>query len=205
MKNQNFINGFKTEKKAKSLLGDNDLKKQLLAIGLIVILLCGCNNVQNKVNKQPTASDVKPTSSEAKPTPNGTPSKESITFDDQKQVEQLIKTYFNAIDKKDYTTVWELTSIYVKKKYPESEASKFNWGMASVKLISMKGYLPPTATSDFTWDVPANTPIVTFYVTLDIKPSSTAPGWDEGINRRFVAVVKENDRKWKINGLTTSP
>lgn len=45
----------------------------------------------------------------------------SITFDDQKQVEQLIKDYFKAIDEKDYTAVWKLTSSEVKESYSESE------------------------------------------------------------------------------------
>lgn len=123
-----------------------------------------------------------------------------ITFDDQRQVEKLIKDYFGAIEKKDYATAWELTSQQQKNSYSKSDAINNHWGIESLKFISMKGYLP-TATA-VTEDVPPNTPTVWFIVTFDVKPSSNT-AWGTGITSRYVDVVKDGDGKWEIDGLAT--
>lgn len=128
--------------------------------------------------------------------------KRNITLDDQKQVEQLIKEYFTDLEKKDYSSAWELTSSEQKKIYNKENAIKEHWGVETIKLISMKGYLPPQLSA--TGDVPPNSPTVWFSVTFDIEPSPNT-GWSEGLDERFVNVVKEIDGKWRIDGLATSP
>lgn len=126
----------------------------------------------------------------------------NITFDDQKQVEELIKAYFNALEKNDYSAAWELMSSEQKKFHPVSEAIENHWGVESIKLVSMQGYLPPYLSQ--TGEVPPNTPTIWFDVRLDIKPSDSS-GWDEGINERFARVRKDDSGRWRIDGLSTSP
>ena len=128
--------------------------------------------------------------------------KRNITFDDQKQVEQLIKEYFTDLEKKDYSSAWELTSSEQKNTYTKENAIKEHWGVESIKLISMKGYFPPQLSA--TGDVPRNVPTVWFSVTFDIEPSPNT-AWSKGLNERFVNVVKDSDGKWRIDGLATSP
>ena len=126
----------------------------------------------------------------------------NITFDDQKQVEQLIKLYFYALEKGDYSTAWGLMSSEQQGFNPLTEAIKNHWGVETIKLISMQGYLPPYLSE--TGQVPPNTPVIWFDVKLDIKPSDGS-GWDDGINERFVMVTKNTEGKWRISGLSTSP
>ncbi len=124
----------------------------------------------------------------------------AITFDDQNKVEHLIRTYFKAIELKDYATAWDLTSSDAKKEYSKSQALKEHWGLKSIKLISMKRCL---GLPDFTFNVPKDTPTICFSVSLDIGP---APGtaWENGLNERLVDVVRDNG-EWRINGLNTGP
>jgi len=125
----------------------------------------------------------------------------TITFEDQRSIEHLIRTYFTAIENKDYAQAWNLTSSDAKKEYPKSEAIREHWGLNSVKLISIKRCL--ILPSEFTFDVPKDTPTKCFSVSLDIKPSSNT-AWNNGLNERLVDVVKENG-EWRIKGLNTGP
>jgi len=124
-----------------------------------------------------------------------------ITFEDQRNVETLIKTYFKAIENRDYAEAWELTSSYAKTRYPKSRAIREHWRLRSLKLISMKRCL--ILPEGCTFDVPQNAPTICFLVTLDIRPSPDS-AWDNGLNDRFVDVVKEDDQ-WRINALNTGP
>jgi len=58
--------------------------------------------------------------------------------------------------------------------------------------------------SGFSYDVPENTPTICFEVKLEIKPEPDT-AWDKGMNWRLVNVVKEDDGRWRINGLATGP
>jgi hypothetical protein len=128
--------------------------------------------------------------------------KRGITFDDQRQVEKLIKDYFTAIERKDYASAWELTSPEQKKTYPREAALKEHWGIDSLKFISMQGYLPPKISK--TGEVPLNIPTIWFGVIFEIEPSPNSP-WTpwKGRTGRYVDVVKDTDGKWSINGLNT--
>jgi hypothetical protein len=137
--------------------------------------------------------------------------KRYATFEDQKQVEKLIRQFFNFLENKDYAYAWELVSSEQKKTDSKENAIKYHWGLESVKFVSMKGYIPPRkfVTGDIeTWEpiseVPPNTPTVSFVVTLEVQPDFNG-AWNKGLNDRFVDVVKEADGNWRINGLATGP
>ena len=125
----------------------------------------------------------------------------AITFKDQENVEKVIRKYINALEKKDYAIVWELTSSDGKKVYPKSEFIKKDWGINFVKLINMRRCL--ISASGFTFEVPKDTPTICFSVTLNIKASPDT-AWENGLNDRLVDVVKEKGT-WRINGLNTGP
>lgn len=128
--------------------------------------------------------------------------KRGITFDDQTQVEKLIKDYFVAIERKDYGAAWELASLEQKKTYTREIALKEHWGIESLKFISMQGCLPPKISK--TGEVPPNIPTIWFSVTFEIdsSPNSAWTPW-KGRTARYVDVVKCTDGKWTINGLNT--
>lgn len=126
----------------------------------------------------------------------------NVTIDDQKQVEQLITSYFSALEKEDYIAAWELTSSNQQKNYSKTQAINEHWGLDTIKLMSMEGTLPPSLSE--TGEVTPNTPTILFIVKLDIKPAEGS-AWEDGINDRFIMVTKDNDGKWKIDGLATGP
>ncbi len=126
-----------------------------------------------------------------------------ITFRDQKEVELLIKNYFEALEKGDDLRARQLTSSKEKKKYTKSKTVKEYFGIKSVKLVGMRRCIIDEE-SGFSYDVPENTPTVCFEVKLQIKPEPNIP-WEEGINWRLVNVVKEDDGRWRIDGLATGP
>lgn len=128
--------------------------------------------------------------------------KNTITFDDQRQVEQLITTYFSALENKSYLEAWQLTSYEQQGYYPKTHALNEHWGLDSIKLVSCHGILSPSLSE--TGEVLLNIPTILFLVKLDILPVA-GTAWDEGINERFVMVTKDDDGRWKIDGLATSP
>lgn len=137
--------------------------------------------------------------------------KRDITFEDQKQVEQLITDYFKLLESKNYSTAWELLSPEQKKTYSKEDAIKSHWGIEAVKFISIKGYLPPgriVKDGAEIWtpmsEVPPNTPTVSFMVTFDMKASADT-AWNDGQQTRFVNAVKDSSGKWKIDGMATGP
>jgi len=66
----------------------------------------------------------------------------------------------------------------------------------------MKGYFPSKTSAN--GDVPPNTPTVWFSATFDVDPSPNTT-WIKGMTERYVNIVKDNDGKWRINGLATGP
>lgn len=174
------------------------MNKLLGIICLITLLICGCsaNKVYNKVE-----NNTKPNES-VQPAKQISDQLKTLTFNDQIQVEEIIREYFSALEKKDYSTAWELTSSEQKKVYSKEEALKNHWGLESIKLLSMKGYMP---SEKYAVDsVPPNTPTIWFTVTLDIQPTPNS-AWNKGVNVPFVNVVKNSNGKWKIDGLATGP
>jgi len=127
--------------------------------------------------------------------------KRTITFDDQRQVESLIKDYFTAIERKDYAYAWELTSTEQKESYTREMALNEHWGIETLKFISLEGYLPRRISSS--GKVLPNTPTVWFNVTFEIEPSPNTAWGPKGKTGRFVDVVKGIDGIWRINGLNT--
>lgn len=173
------------------------MKKLLGIICLVVLLISGCsadkfNNQDKKVTELNESVQLASKSLEQSKT---------ITFDDQKQVEEVIRGYFSALEKKEYSTAWELTSSEQKKEYTKEDALKNHWGLESIKLVSMKGYLPSNGVVDA---VPSNIPTIWFIATLDIQPTPDN-AWNKGVSDRFVNVVKDSDGKWRIDGLATGP
>lgn len=129
--------------------------------------------------------------------------KRTITFEDQKQVEKLIKDYFKAIERKDYASAWELTSPEQKKEYTKEITLKEHWGIESLKFIAIEGYLPERISK--TLEVLPNTPTVWFKANFEIEPTVDGmAGWGpKGKTARYVDVVKGIDGIWSINGLAT--
>lgn len=173
------------------------MKRLLANICIIALLISGCSS--NELNNQDKKS-TEPNES-VQPINQALDQLNTVTFDDQKQVEEVIREYFSALEKRDYSTAWELTSSKQKKEYPKEDALKNHWGVESIKLVSMKGYLPSKGVVDA---VPPNVPVIWFIVTLDIQPTPDN-AWNKGINDRFVNVVKDDDGKWRIDGLATGP
>jgi hypothetical protein len=137
--------------------------------------------------------------------------KRDITFEDQKQVEQLIKDYFKLLENKNYSAAWELLSPDQKNTYSKDDAIKTHWGIEAVKLISIKGYLAPrriVKDGIEIWtpmsEVTPVTPTVSFMVTFEMKASSDT-AWNDGKQTRFVNVVKDSSDRWKIDGMATGP
>jgi hypothetical protein len=128
---------------------------------------------------------------------------DKITFKDQKEVELLIKNYFEALEKGDDLRARALTSSKENKLHPKSKTIKQYMGIKSVKLVGMKRCIIDEETG-YSDNVPENIPTVCFKVKLEIKPEPDTP-WDKGVNWLFVNVVKEDDRQWRINGLGTGP
>jgi hypothetical protein len=123
-----------------------------------------------------------------------------ITFEDQKQVEFIIRTYFKLLENKEYGSAWELTSNKLKAQYPKSDALEKHFGLESIKLINIKRCLMWPCT----FEVPEDVPTTCFAVEIDVQPSLGST-WENGINQRFVDIVKESDGQWRINGLNTGP
>ena len=189
----------------------------VLGISLITLfLLGGCDASSAKPDAPAPTFDISvPSPSDspspsALPEPSPPPELKDISFDDQKQVAQLIADYFAALETKNDAAAWNLLSPGQQEAYPLDEAMKNHFGFDDVKLVSMKGILPPRIAKTVppyefkVAEVPDGTPTVWFEVQLDITPS---PGsaWDKGINTRFVTPVKDSDGNWRIDGLTTSP
>jgi hypothetical protein len=129
--------------------------------------------------------------------------KDKITFKDQKEVELLIKNYFEALEKGDDLRARALTSSKENKLHPKSKTIKQYMGIKSVKLVGMRRCIIDEE-SGYSDNVPENIPTVCFEVKLEIKPEPDTP-WDNGINWLFVNVIKEDDGQWRINGLGTGP
>lgn len=163
-------------------------------ITMLILSACGSHNDDTKSKYEPEKG--------IKGTNESSLKLEDISDDDQKQVEQLIEEYFKALEKKDYGAAWDLTSSTQKKYYPKSEYTEGHVGIESIKLVSMKGYLPVTLSE--TGEVPPGVNTIWFEVKLDIKPKEGS-AWDDGENLRFVVVKKEDDGSWRIDTLATSP
>jgi hypothetical protein len=127
--------------------------------------------------------------------------KRTITFEDQKQVEKLIKDYFAAIERKDYASAWELTSPEQKKDYTKEVALNEHWGIESLKFISIEGYLPVRISN--TMEMLPNTPTVWFKATFQIESSPNTAWGPKGKTARYIDVIKGTDGRWSINGLAT--
>jgi hypothetical protein len=137
--------------------------------------------------------------------------KRDITFEDQEQVEQLIKDYFKFLENKNYSAAWELLSPEQKKTYSKEDAIKTHWGIEAVKLISIKGYLPPkriVKDGTETWtpmsDVPSGMPTVSFIANFEMK-AGIDTAWSNGKQSRFVNVIKDSSGNWKLDGMATGP
>ncbi len=124
-----------------------------------------------------------------------------VTLDDERQVEELIRTYFDAMERGDWGAAWDLETSSQQAWSTRADYVATQGGLESVKLLSVKAYLPPPAP---TWDVPPDTPTVNFMVTLEVKPKPNTAWGPGGVVERFVGVQKENG-KWYISGLATSP
>jgi hypothetical protein len=171
--------------------------KKLMLMALITMLIlsaCSSHNDDTKSKYEPEE--------DTKATNEASLRLEDISDDDQKQVEQLIEKYFKALEKKDYDAAWELTSSTQKRHHPKSEYTDEHVGVESIKLVSMKGYLPVTLSE--TGEVPQGVNTIWFEVKLDIKPKEGS-AWDDGENLRFVVVEKEDDGSWRIDALGTNP
>lgn len=135
---------------------------------------------------------------------------EDITVEDQEQVRTLISNYFSALEQKDYAAAWQLMSSKQQEIYPEGQAVKEGWGLDEIRLVSVKGYLPPYIAEclpPFEFKVtavPDGTPTIWFVVELEVKPMENS-AWETGINDRFVNVTQEADGSWRIDGLATGP
>ncbi|HYF81535.1 MAG TPA: DUF4829 domain-containing protein [Clostridia bacterium] len=180
--------------------------KRLLVIILIILTLIGCKGElagsPNLSKAEGAASNKETMEEEIHILPM------DITIDDQKEVEELINDYFNALEHRDYLKSWELMSTKYRSGYKDFEgynsASK-NSIIESIKLIEIKGYIPPFKTKEFvTTRVPEGVPTVWFEAYFDLKLTKEDPSWVNGKNERFVNVEKE-DNIWKIGGLATSP
>lgn len=198
------------------------LEKKLVIVFLITLILSGCNITNDKKNpviktelsnsrqssSQSTEQSItkieayQKTGSIYQTIEQLEQIKKNITVEDQEQVEQLIKAYFTALEKKDYAVAWELTSSEKKKIYSKEDALKSHWGLDSIKFISLKGYYPSKYSA--VGDVPTNTPTIWFTATIEIEPSPNT-AWNKGLNGRFVNVVKDIEGKWRIDGLATGP
>ncbi|SHH64715.1 protein of unknown function [Sporobacter termitidis DSM 10068] len=195
------------------------MKRLLFIVALLGALMLGGCQAANPPQAAASPSQSAGPSEAAPPETSGTgasqgmaapslPPQFTATFDDQKQVEQLIKDYFAALEKKDYDAAWKLTSAQRQEDYPEEQTLKEHWGIESVELVSMKGYLPPYIAALFppyefhATDVPEGVPTIWFEVEFDITPSPNT-AWESGVNHRFVDVVKDPDGTWKIDGLAT--
>ncbi len=175
-----------------------------LLIFCIVLGNVGCQQ-QTQQSAQTTQSIdngvYQNTTSGQSQSPGQSSQPENIASQDQTEVEQLIKSYFRYLEQKNYAAAWELMSSNSQKYYPEEEAIKNHFGIESLKLISIKTY----KRSDLLKinGNPPNTPNIIYEVELNIVPSQQS-AWNNGINERYVGVVKENG-EWKISGLATSP
>jgi hypothetical protein len=176
------------------------MKKLLILILLVAVIMCGCTS--KKVNENDYVTPTPIVSAQPIITP-GSSNTPNITFDDQREVQELIKSYFEALEKGDYETAWKCTSEQIRQE-SDSNYIKRDYRFKTIRLVSMKGYIPPSEKNNYTTlDVPEGTPTVDFVVKLDVKAGDSA--YDDGQNTRFVYVVKDSDGKWRIHHLATCP
>ncbi len=116
------------------------------------------------------------------------------TQDDLKQIEELIKAYFKALERGDYSGAWKLRSSESKAGYSESDAIKTNFGLEAIKLISVNHVHDNL-------HCPSD---LCFMVWLDVVPAPHS-AWEKGLNERSVEVMRESDGQWRINSLNTGP
>lgn len=128
----------------------------------------------------------------AKPDTSGS---KPVTYDDQKEVEQLITTYYKALEAQDFDAAAQCYTSQGKLGYERTNPKNAILNAAdSLKFVSLESYIPPNAVKDGS----RNAPTVYFNVTLDVAPNKyNNVLWEKGINRCFVDAVKENG-KWVI-------
>ena len=186
-----------------------------VSFSVVMLALAGCSSNRNepviaKANSfsptvvstpvgdsahTPAVSAIKPATSPAAIT------EQKVTRQDEKAVHDLITAYFSTVEQKDYASAWEMLSSNAKKGYTKEDAIKNHFGIQSLKLVSIQSYLLPQEPKE-----DESKPTIQFQVKLDIVPGSGASSgaWGNGINLRFVGVVKEQGG-WKIDALATGP
>jgi hypothetical protein len=193
------------------------LKNIILFTILIVLVLSGCQGQLDNSSNIPNPENVVSFKEATEESQSTTVEKEyeevhilplDITLDDQKEVEELIYDYFNALEHKDYLKSWELMSTNYKSGYKDFgvyDNVQQNSTIESIKLIGIKGFIPPYKTEEFiTTEVPEGVPTIWFEAYFDLKLSTDDPIYVNGKNERFV-IVEIEDGVWKIGGLASSP
>jgi hypothetical protein len=181
------------------------MKKLLVLCLLAAVLMCSYTNKHadsiDSVTPTPVISE-EPTIIPS-PTPDDSDT-QKITFDDQGEVEQLIEKCYRALERGDYQTAWECLSEQIRT--PGSKVPKDKFQFKSLKLVRIKGYVPPSRENftNLSWDVPKDVPNIHFAVKIIVKPTEDST-WEDGENICFIGVVKDSDGKWRINNTSTSP
>lgn len=182
--------------------------KKLLILSLsIAVLMCGCNNRQVNGDDSVTPSPIVSTEPTIVPSPTpGNSDNKNITFEDQKEVEELLKSYYKALEKKDFEAAFECLSK--KNMPPGTKVSDIEFEQfKSLKLISIEGYISILDGGVLkVFKATKDTPTVCFQVTLELEVEpEKGYNWENGENVQFVVAARDSDGKWRIDHFATSP
>lgn len=121
-----------------------------------------------------------------------------ITFDDERQVEMLIRSYFDALDRKDFNSALRYWAPEKRKlNYANSIENTYK-DVKSVKIKAIKRYLTSPSI-----EAPPNTPTV--YFLVEVEEEHFNQGQGPYLYNFFPDVYKDKDGYWKIVDLGTSP